>query len=95
MMGSGSEKMESLLANSVVANVEASLTFTLATKLVDGMLALEQQPWILGAMCLIVLSLLKSSAWFASSLLSDMGSQVLILAFSRLVLLQVSTYSWL
>lgn len=72
-----------LLANSAVANVEAAMTFTLATKFVDGMLALEQKPWVLGSMCLIVLSVVKSSKQ------GRMGSQILMLAFSRLLLLQV------
>lgn len=77
------------LANSVVANVEASMTFTLASKLVDAMLALEQQAWILGAMCLIVILFLKGS----SNEFAQMGSQILVLSFGRLLLLQVGNPS--
>ena len=108
-----------LLLNSLVSNVEATLTFTLASKLVDMTLSLQQQQenssstssaaWILGAICLMVLSI--SSAWekgqgdhddstgdedsdqlaaaAATRDLVSMLNQTLVLAFSRIVLLQV------
>lgn len=103
-----------LLLNSIIANVEATLTFTLASKLVDMTLSLQQQQsgsstsnasntnatWILGALCLMVLSI--SSTWKSSSSddqeadvsaaqqdLISMLNQTLVLAFSRIVLMQV------
>lgn len=96
--------------NSLVANVEATLTFTLASKLVDMMLVLQKggggassssssgggattAAWILGAVCLMVLSVTsESSSSDSSGATKDMVAmlnQTLVLAFSRIVLLQI------
>jgi hypothetical protein len=86
-----------LLANTAIANVEASLAFTLANKLVDGMLSMDQRPWILAVMCLVFLSLIKTAAssFLGRNAFADMGNQVLILSLSRLVLLQASFHEYL
>lgn len=68
-------------ANSLASNVEASLSFTLATKLVSAMLSLKQQPWILASMLFIILSVAGNG--------ENIMVQVLLLALSRLVILQV------
>jgi hypothetical protein len=123
---SGVQEAAPLLLNSIVANVEATLTFTLASKLVDMTLSLQQQQggnnnnnssssssntnatWILGAICLMVLSI--SSTWrkndnqdggqdegedvsAAQQDLISMLNQTLVLAFSKIVLLQASLSS--
>ena len=91
------------MATTLASNVEATLTFALATKLVDMLLALQQgsggsnsMAWILGAMCLMVLSVSTSSVrspsppqLSASRDMVSMLNQTLVLAFSRIVLLQV------
>jgi hypothetical protein len=100
--------------DSLVSNVEATLTFTLASKLVDITISLQQQQqqgvasstsaagtWILGAICLMVLSITSTwqqdrdqvdnnnSSLAAAQDLVSMLNQTLVLAFSRIVLLQV------
>ena len=98
------------IVNSLAANVEATLTFTLASKLVDILLALQQggstnnasstaaaTTWMLGAVCLMVLSVSASpsssasSQWLTSPAARDLAAmlnQTLVLALSRVVLLQ-------
>ncbi len=98
-----------VMATSLASNVEATLAFTLASKLVDMMLALQQgssssssgtvgTAWILGAMCLMIISVSgswtedrnkKPSSSSAGNDLASMLNQMLVLAFSRIVLLQV------
>ncbi len=68
-------------ANSLASNVEASLSFTLATSLVDAMLSLNQKPWVLASLLFIVLSVFKNG--------ENIIAQVLLLALSRLFVYQV------
>lgn len=91
------EKMASAVMDSLISNVEATLTFTLASKLVDMITVANKGSsitWILGAVCLMVLSIVSSAASSASSSsssldLAAMLNQILVLAFSRIVLMQV------
>lgn len=114
-----------MLLDSLVSNVEATLTFTLASKLVDMTISLQQQQqdsssssssatWILGAICLIAASITStwkhdgssssgyddeddgasSSSSAAAQDLVSMLNQTLVLAFSRIVLLQASVCVW-
>lgn len=75
----------SSFSNSLAANVEASLSFTLATKLVNEMLLLDQQPWVLASMLFIVLSLFPDG--------ENIMVQVLLLSLSRLSIYQASIHS--
>lgn len=99
--------MSSGLANSLAANVEATLTFSLASRLVDMLLALQMSSssssassysiaWMLAAMCLMILSFTSSAskalqgdtATSAAQDLISMLNQTLVLAFSRVVMMQ-------
>lgn len=72
-----------------IQNIEASLAYTLASKLVDSMLSLEQQPWILGAMCLIVYSVMVPTSNNPQGF-ANTASQILVLSLSKLLLLQLN-----